>query len=68
MLKATRQHARNLAYFATVYKVTMLLIRYTNPMNSGKEGAYDSFFAGLVGGYTVFGKGRQGSVNKQVEK
>jgi len=66
VLKATRQHARNLAYFATVYKSMMLLIRYANPMNGGKEGAYDSFFAGLVGGYTVFGKGRQGSVNKQI--
>jgi hypothetical protein len=44
----------------------MLFIRYLNPLNSGKEGPYDSFFAGLVGGYTVFGKGRQGSVNKQV--
>ena len=37
-------------------------------MNGGKEGAYDSFFAGLVGGYTVFGKGKQGSVSKQVRR
>jgi len=66
VLRATRTHARNLAYFATVYKSTMLLIRYANPMNGGKEGAYDSFFAGLVGGYTVFGKGKQGSVSKQI--
>src|SRR5271155_474694 len=44
----------------------MLLIRYLNPMNSGKEGPYDTFFAGLIGGYAVFGRGRQGSVNKQV--
>jgi peroxisomal membrane protein 4 len=45
----------------------MLLIRYLNPMNSGKEGPYDTFFAGLIGGYAVFGRGRQGSVNKQVQ-
>jgi len=66
VLKATRQHARNLAYFATIYKSSMLLIRYLNPMNGGKEGPYDTFFAGLIGGYAVFGRGRQGSVNKQV--
>jgi len=66
VLKATRQHARNLAYFATVYKSSMLLIRYLNPANSGKESPYDSFFAGLIGGYTVFGRGKQGSVNKQI--
>jgi peroxisomal membrane protein 4 len=45
----------------------MLLIRYLNPINSGKEGPYDTFFAGLIGGYAVFGRGRQGSVNKQVQ-
>jgi peroxisomal membrane protein 4 len=45
----------------------MLLIRYLNPMNNGKEGSYDTFFAGLIGGYAVFGRGRQGSVNKQVQ-
>jgi peroxisomal membrane protein 4 len=44
----------------------MLIIRYLNPLNNGKEGPYDTFFAGLVGGYAVFGRGRQGSVNKQV--
>lgn len=61
--KATRQHARNLAYFATIYKTSMLLLR---TFNGGKEGDFDSFFAGLMGGYTVFGRGRQGSVNQQI--
>jgi hypothetical protein len=56
--KATRQHARNLAYFAIVYKSSMLLLRLVNPSN--KEGPYDTFFAGLMGGYTVFGRGKQG--------
>jgi hypothetical protein len=50
-----------------IYKSSMLLIRYLNPMNSGREGPYDTFFAGLIGGYAVFGRGRQGSVNKQVQ-
>jgi len=62
--KATRQHARNLAFFATVYKSSMLILRLLNP--SSKEGPYDTFVAGLVGGYTVFGRGKQGSVNQQI--
>ncbi|KAK5036435.1 hypothetical protein LTS07_002162 [Exophiala sideris] len=60
VLKATRQHARNLAFFAVVYKSTMLLLRLLNPTNPGKEGPYDTFFAGLAGGYTVFGRGSSG--------
>lgn len=32
---------------------------------AGKEGRYDSFVAGLLGGYVVFGRNR-GSVSKQV--
>jgi Tim17/Tim22/Tim23/Pmp24 family len=66
ILKATRQHARNLASFAVIYKSSMLLLRMLNPTRPGKEGRYDTFLAGLLGGYTVFGRGRQGSVNQQV--
>ncbi|KIV85369.1 hypothetical protein, variant [Exophiala sideris] len=66
VLKATRQHARNLAFFAVVYKSTMLLLRLLNPTNPGKEGPYDTFFAGLAGGYTVFGRGSSGGVNQQI--
>jgi peroxisomal membrane protein 4 len=66
VLKATRQHARNLARFAAIYKTSMLGLRYLNPTQSGKEGRYDTFFSGLLGGYVVFGSGRQGSVNQQV--
>jgi hypothetical protein len=44
----------------------MLFLRSLNPLRPGKEGPYDTFLAGLVGGYTVFGRGRQGSVNQQV--
>jgi len=67
VFKATRTHARNLAKFATVYKLTMVLLKHTG----GKEGPYDAFFSGLVGGYLVFGRGspRTGhisSVNQQI--
>jgi peroxisomal membrane protein 4 len=65
VLRATRQHARNLASFAVVYKSSMLVLRMLNPIRPGKEGPYDTFFAGLLGGYTVFGR-RQGSVNQQI--
>ena len=60
VLKATKQHARNLATFAVVYKSSMLVLRLLNPANPGKEGPYDTFFAGLLGGYTVFGRTKQG--------
>ena len=37
---------------------------------SGKEGPYDTFFAGLLGGYVVFGRrskrGHVSSVSKQI--
>ncbi|OCT48849.1 Peroxisomal membrane protein 4 [Cladophialophora carrionii] len=68
VFKATRQHARNLAFFATVYKSSMLILRLLNPSAPGKEGPYDTFFAGLVGGYVVFGRGKQArsSVNQQI--
>ncbi|KAF5849669.1 hypothetical protein GGP41_005129 [Bipolaris sorokiniana] len=62
--KATRQHARNLGLFALVYKTTMLLLRNTSP--NGKERQYDSFFAGLLGGYTVFGRTIHNSVSQQI--
>lgn len=66
VLKATRQHAWNLARFATVYKTSMLVLSMLNPKNPGKEGPYDTFFAGLLGGYTVFGRGNPGAVKQQI--
>ncbi|KAF2831414.1 mitochondrial carrier [Ophiobolus disseminans] len=62
--KATRQHARNLGLFALVYKSTMLLLKYTSP--TGKERHYDAFLAGLMGGYTVFGRTIHNSVSQQI--
>ncbi|EGC44667.1 peroxisomal protein [Histoplasma capsulatum var. duboisii H88] len=65
VFKATRQHARNLSLFATIYKSTMIALKYIGPNGWGKEGPYDTFVAGLLGGYLVFGKSR-GSVSKQI--
>ncbi|KAL8695415.1 MAG: hypothetical protein Q9224_003402, partial [Gallowayella concinna] len=64
ILKATFQHARNLATFATVYKTMMLFLRNTS--TEGKESSPHTFLAGLVGGYMVFGRGIQSSVNQQI--
>lgn len=60
VLKATRQHARNLAFFATIYKTLLIVQRRMH----GKERPLDSFIAGLVGGYMVFGENN--NVNQQV--
>ena len=60
VLRATKQHASNLARFAVIYKTSMLILRLINPVRPGKEGPYDTFFAGLAGGYVVFGRAAQG--------
>ncbi|KAL2019475.1 hypothetical protein VTK56DRAFT_9591 [Thermocarpiscus australiensis] len=70
VFRATRTHARNLAKFATIYKATCLLLKHYGA-TPGKEGPYDSFIAGLLGGYVVFGQrskrsGRISSVNQQI--
>lgn len=64
ILKATFQHARNLATFATVYKSVLLLLRTTS--TKGTESSPHTFVAGLIGGYMVFGRGIQSSVNQQI--
>ncbi|KAL8722607.1 MAG: hypothetical protein Q9225_000913 [Loekoesia sp. 1 TL-2023] len=64
IFKATFQHARNLATFATIYKTILVLLRKTSP--EGKESSPHTFLAGLVGGYMVFGRGIQSSVNQQI--
>ncbi|TVY73356.1 Peroxisomal membrane protein [Lachnellula suecica] len=69
ILRATRTHAQNLAKYATVYKLTMLVLKHMGA-TPGKEGPYDTFFAGLLGGYLVFGRrskrGNVSSVSKQI--
>ncbi|QPG99573.1 hypothetical protein C2857_002116 [Epichloe festucae Fl1] len=70
VLRATKKHASNLARFATIYKLTTLALKYYGP-NQGKEGPYDSFIGGLLGGYIVFGQrskrnGKISSVSQQI--
>jgi len=65
VLKATRQHARNLATYAVIYKGTMLALRNLSVDGVAREGPYDTFIAGLVGGYVVFGR-RKSSIGQQI--
>ncbi|QUC18762.1 uncharacterized protein UV8b_03003 [Ustilaginoidea virens] len=70
VLRATKKHASNLARFATIYKLTTLALKHYGP-NQGKEGPYDSFIGGLLGGYVVFGQrsrrsGNISSVSQQI--
>ncbi|KAG8900758.1 hypothetical protein FRB99_005772 [Tulasnella sp. 403] len=61
ILRATKTHAMNLAKFVTIYKSLCLLQRR---MNGGKERKADTFIAGLVGGYVVFGE--RTAINEQI--
>ena len=60
--RATRQHAFNLAKFVSLYKMLLLLQK---KLNGGKERNIDTFVAGLIGGYIVFGE--RNAVNEQVD-
>ncbi|KAK6336372.1 hypothetical protein TWF696_001933 [Orbilia brochopaga] len=62
VLKATRTHARNLGTFVLIYKAAMLALRTL----SKTESRTDSFLAGLLGGYYVFGRNGNSSVNQQI--
>ncbi|KAK9465587.1 Tim17/Tim22/Tim23/Pmp24 family-domain-containing protein [Lipomyces arxii] len=62
VIKATREHARNLAMFVFIYKSTLYGLKNVN----GKEQDSDAFLAGLLGGYYVFGRGGKSSVNQQI--
>lgn len=64
--KATKQHALNLAKFVSIYKTVLLLQRTVGPRNTAdKEKSLDTFFAGLLGGYFVFGE--RTAINEQVQ-
>lgn len=69
ILRATKTHAANLAKYATIYKLTMLALKHFGS-EPGKEGPFDTFFSGLLGGYLVFGRrskrGNISSVSKQI--
>ncbi|THH32343.1 hypothetical protein EUX98_g1847 [Antrodiella citrinella] len=61
IFKATKTHALNLAKFVTLYKTLMLLQKKAN---GGKERSIDTFAAGLIGGYVVFGE--RSAINEQI--
>jgi len=61
IFRATKQHSLNLAKFVSLYKALLLIQKKAN---GGKQKDYDSFFAGLIGGYFVFGE--RTAVNEQI--
>jgi len=61
IFRATKQHAMNLSQFVAIYKSLLLLQR---KLNGGKERQQDPFFAGLLGGYLVFGE--RNAINEQI--
>ena len=63
IIRATRTHATNLAKFVTLYKTLLLLQK---KINGGKTRSHDTFFAGLLGGYVVFGD--RTAINEQVRR
>jgi len=58
--RATKQHSFNLAKFVALYKTFLLIQRKAY----GKERSADTFVAGLLGGYIVFGD--RNAVNEQI--
>ncbi|THH16830.1 hypothetical protein EW146_g3873 [Bondarzewia mesenterica] len=61
IFRATKRHSLNLAKFVSLYKVFLLLQK---KVNGGKERPYDSFVAGLLGGYIVFSD--RNAINEQI--
>lgn len=61
IFRLTAQHAIGLAKFVSLYKALVIVQRR---MHGGKPGNFDTFFAGLIGGYAVFGE--RTPVNEQV--
>ena len=61
IFQATKAHATSLMKYVALYK-TLLLVQ--KRANGGKERSFDTFFAGLVGGYIVFGD--RNAINEQV--
>jgi len=61
IFKLTAQHAIGLAKFVTLYK-SLLLVQ--KRLHGGKQSSADTFFAGLVGGYVVFGD--RTAINEQI--
>lgn len=63
VLEATFEHSCNLATCNFIYEATYLILRWTHPC--GKERSMDSYIAGLVAGYCVFGTSKS-STSQQI--
>ncbi|EKM83436.1 hypothetical protein AGABI1DRAFT_110100 [Agaricus bisporus var. burnettii JB137-S8] len=61
IFRATKQHAFNLAKFVSLYKICLLVQKKAN---NGKPRNSDTFIAGLLSGYLVFGE--RNAVNEQI--
>lgn len=61
IFQATRQHAKNLAIYVTIYKTAMYVLKQ---LNHGKSRSLDPFVSGLLGGYIVFGSNN--NINQQI--
>ncbi|KAF9821841.1 hypothetical protein IEO21_00271 [Rhodonia placenta] len=61
IFRATKQHALNLAKFVSLYK-TLLLVQ--KKVNGGVQRSADTFVAGLISGFFVFGD--RNAVNEQI--
>ncbi|KAK7206179.1 Tim17/Tim22/Tim23/Pmp24 family-domain-containing protein [Myxozyma melibiosi] len=64
VLKATRDHAKNLATFVFIYKSVIYVLKSSNPEKKSRD--VDALIGGLIGGYYVFGRGGKSSVNQQI--
>lgn len=71
IFKATFTHAKNLAKFVSIYKIVLLLQRYLGGRkrdagagSATRERSLDTFVAGLIGGWIVFGE--RNAINEQV--
>lgn len=60
--RATKQHSLNLTKFVSLFKLMTILLRRSRP--SGKEASSDSFLAGCLAGYLIFGE--RNAVNEQI--
>ncbi|KAH8914208.1 peroxisomal membrane protein 4 [Atractiella rhizophila] len=61
VFQATKTHSLNLGKFVALYKTFLVLQKY---LNRGKERKADSFWAGLLGGWIVFGD--RNAINEQI--
>uniref|UniRef100_A0A060T288 ARAD1C23474p n=1 Tax=Blastobotrys adeninivorans TaxID=409370 RepID=A0A060T288_BLAAD len=81
IIKNTRQHAKALASFVTIYKTVLLVLKYsrqymgqfqppTLTQIKSHSNAMDAFWGGLIGGYIVFGRNSPNaalsSINQQI--